>query len=192
MKRYICANSSMHFKFHTLIQTFANNFDTMHPRFLILHCLEYGKYGITPTMLRAELVLQAYAMINSSMILLLTSLKVLQWICYACSYFISILMCGFVYFVYVIYFHALLCSSLNDINIFATNWITNFDHSFTIGFMIHGRPATFHTQAPKKCGHPRKCMLQICQTCLMIINIILAFATDSSRCHGLFTWIMIK
>lgn len=62
--------------FLAFLQTLANNFDTMHPRFLILHCLEYGKYGITPTMLRAELVLQAYAMINNSIILLLTSLKI--------------------------------------------------------------------------------------------------------------------
>lgn len=48
----------------------------MHPRFLILHCLEYGRYGITPTILRAELVLHAYAMINNSIILLLTSLEI--------------------------------------------------------------------------------------------------------------------
>lgn len=61
---------------HKHTQTLANSFDTMHPRFLILHCFEYGRYGITPTMLRAELVLHAYAMINSSIILLLTSLKV--------------------------------------------------------------------------------------------------------------------
>lgn len=51
----------------------------MQPRFLILHCLEYGKYGITPTMLRAELVLHAYAMINNSIILLLTSLKMFKF-----------------------------------------------------------------------------------------------------------------
>lgn len=51
----------------------------MHPRFLILHCLEYGRYGITPTILRAELVLQAYAMINSSIMLLFTSLETLKF-----------------------------------------------------------------------------------------------------------------
>lgn len=31
----------------------------MQPRLRILHCFEYGKYGITPTMERAEEVLQA-------------------------------------------------------------------------------------------------------------------------------------
>lgn len=39
--------------------TLANNLDTMQPRFRILHCLEYGKYGITPTIDLAEEVLQA-------------------------------------------------------------------------------------------------------------------------------------
>lgn len=55
-------------------RTLANSFDTMQPRFRILHCLEYGKYGITPTIERADEVLQAYAMIRSSIMLLLTSL----------------------------------------------------------------------------------------------------------------------
>lgn len=39
--------------------TLANNLETIHPRFLILHCFEYGKYGMTPTMLLAEDVLHA-------------------------------------------------------------------------------------------------------------------------------------
>lgn len=55
-------------------QTLAKSFDTMQPRFRILHCLEYGKYGMTPTIERADDVLQAYAMIRSSIMLLLTSL----------------------------------------------------------------------------------------------------------------------
>lgn len=54
--------------------TFANNLETMQPRLRILHCFEYGKYGMTPTMERAEDVLHAYAMINNSIMLLLTSL----------------------------------------------------------------------------------------------------------------------
>lgn len=57
-----------------LICTFANNFETMQPRFRILHCFEYGKYGMTPTIDLADDVLHAYAIINSSIILLLTSL----------------------------------------------------------------------------------------------------------------------
>ena len=44
--------------------------------FWYLHCLLYGRYGITPTMLRAEEVLHAYAMISSSIMLLFTSLKI--------------------------------------------------------------------------------------------------------------------
>ena len=47
----------------------------MQPRLRILHCFEYGKYGMTPTMERADDVLHAYAMINNSIMLLLTSLK---------------------------------------------------------------------------------------------------------------------
>jgi hypothetical protein len=39
-----------------------------------LHCLLYGRYGITPTMLLAEEVLHAYAIISSSIMLLFTSL----------------------------------------------------------------------------------------------------------------------
>lgn len=39
--------------------TFANNFETIQPRFRILHCFEYGKYGITPTIERADDVLHA-------------------------------------------------------------------------------------------------------------------------------------
>lgn len=57
-----------------VIITLANNLDTMQPRLRILHCFEYGKYGMTPTIERADDVLQAYAMINSSIMLLLTSL----------------------------------------------------------------------------------------------------------------------
>lgn len=41
------------------IITFANNLDTMQPRLRILHCFEYGKYGMTPTIERAEDVLHA-------------------------------------------------------------------------------------------------------------------------------------
>lgn len=40
-----------------------------------LHCLLYGRYGITPTILFADDVLQAYAMIKSSIMLLLQSLR---------------------------------------------------------------------------------------------------------------------
>lgn len=43
----------------------------------------------------------------------------------------------------------LLCSRLNDINVFAAYWVANFNHSLTIGFMINRRTATFYTQAPK-------------------------------------------
>lgn len=45
--------------FQVIIITFANNLETMHPRLRILHCFEYGKYGITPTIERADDVLQA-------------------------------------------------------------------------------------------------------------------------------------
>jgi hypothetical protein len=38
------------------------------------HCLLYGRYGITPTMLLAEEVLHAYAIISNSIMLLFTSL----------------------------------------------------------------------------------------------------------------------
>lgn len=61
-------------KMSKIKQTLANNFDTIQPRFRILHCLEYGKYGITPTIDRADEVLHAYAIIRSSIMLLLTSL----------------------------------------------------------------------------------------------------------------------
>lgn len=52
----------------------ANNFETIQPRLRILHCFEYGKYGMTPTIDRADDVLQAYAIISSSIMLLFTSL----------------------------------------------------------------------------------------------------------------------
>lgn len=55
--------------------TLASNFDTMQPRLRILHCFEYGKYGMTPTIERADDVLHAYAIINISIMLLFTSLK---------------------------------------------------------------------------------------------------------------------
>lgn len=64
----ICVSPDLHI-------IFANSLVTMHPRFLILHCLLYGRYGMTPTMERAEDVLQAYAMISSSIMLLFTSLQ---------------------------------------------------------------------------------------------------------------------
>lgn len=70
--------------------TFANNLDTMHPRLRILHCFEYGKYGITPTIERADDVLHAYAMINSSIILLLTSLRIYEYRRFMCICFMQI------------------------------------------------------------------------------------------------------
>lgn len=56
------------------IFTFAKSFETMQPRLRILHCFEYGKYGMTPTIDLADDVLHAYAIISNSIILLLTSL----------------------------------------------------------------------------------------------------------------------
>lgn len=58
----------------------ASNLDTMHPRLRILHCFEYGRYGMTPTIDRADDVLHAYAMISSSIILLFTSLHIVTGI----------------------------------------------------------------------------------------------------------------
>ena len=52
----------------------ATNLDTIDPRFLILHCLEYGRYGITPIILLADEVLHAYAMISNSIMASFTSL----------------------------------------------------------------------------------------------------------------------
>lgn len=43
-----------------------------------LHCLLYGRYGMTPTIFLAEEVLQAYAMISSSIMLLFTSLEIVK------------------------------------------------------------------------------------------------------------------
>lgn len=53
----------------------AKSLETIHPRLRILHCLLYGRYGMTATIELADDVLQAYAIINSSIILLFTSLK---------------------------------------------------------------------------------------------------------------------
>ena len=53
----------------------ATSFDTIDPLFLILHCLEYGRYGITPIILFADEVLQAYAIISNSIIASFTSLN---------------------------------------------------------------------------------------------------------------------
>ncbi|MPC10092.1 hypothetical protein E2C01_002720 [Portunus trituberculatus] len=44
------------FNLHIIL---ASSLETMQPRFLILLCLQYGRYGMTPTMLRADEVLQA-------------------------------------------------------------------------------------------------------------------------------------
>ena len=42
-----------------LVSICAISFDTMQPRFFILDCLEYGRYGMTPIIFRAQEVLHA-------------------------------------------------------------------------------------------------------------------------------------
>lgn len=108
---------------------FAKSFETMQPRFLILHCLLYGKYGITPTIDFADDVLQAYAIINSSIMLLFTSLQ--KHRCNACIDWIVI---------------NLLWTGLYNVNILATDGIADFHHSFTVCFMVNGTTARFHSQ----------------------------------------------
>lgn len=116
----------------------------MQPRFRILHCLEYGKYGMTPTIDRADDVLHAYAMINISIMLLFTSLRarknrrilwMKRWQLVEFFQLEASISCV----------NGSLGSRLNDVNVFAANRIANFHHSLAVCLVIHGCSATFHT-----------------------------------------------
>lgn len=102
----------------------------------------------------------------------------------------------FILFGKCVCFVALLCSSLNDINIFATYWIANFNHSFAIGFMIYGCTAALHTQSPanmsyKKMKHNQfyyywclSSMKTVVMVCLLDSNAVLWKSIINDKTNG--------
>lgn len=90
---------------------------------------------MTPTMERAEDVLQAYAIMSSSMILLLASLQ-------KCGEIISQTSCS----KFMLYKH-LLSASLYDVDVFAAHRVADFHHRLAIRFVKYGATAALYAHA---------------------------------------------